>query len=385
MKFLILSCGTGEGHNSAAHAIEEKLIKLGHECEFCDPIALKSTGASKKVSGAYNGLIRNAPALFGVVYKIGAFYESTGLPSPVYWANKKYVKELYEHIVDGGFDCAIATHLYSMMALTELRRSYMPTLPAYGIMTDYTAIPFYSETALDGYFAPTEEAKAEMVKKHIPQEKIYVTGIPVSDKFSYPISREEARRQLDIPIGARVIAVMSGGVGCGNQVKLCKLIADAADEKDLIYVFTGKNEKLARKLEELSSEYENIISVTFTNEINLYINAADVVLSKPGGLSSTEIAASHIPLVHLKEIPGCETKNVEWFSSHGCSLPTKTERAAADSAVRILNDPSLAREMTENQKKYIPADASLDILVRIFAFIAQSKEKSKDKGDSVSE
>lgn len=104
MKVLLISCGTGEGHNSAAKAVMETLTQKGVECELIDPISLKSDNAKEKVSGTYNGIIKHVPFLFGIIYTIGKLYSFLPLPSPVKWANSKYSKELAEYIKKKEFD-----------------------------------------------------------------------------------------------------------------------------------------------------------------------------------------------------------------------------------------------------------------------------------------
>ena len=99
MKVLVLSCSTGEGHNSAANAVLNALEKRGVKCELSDPVAFQSERAKKMVASAYNNLIKRVPSAFGAIYKAGAWYSSTSLPSPVYYANAHYAERLYEYIL----------------------------------------------------------------------------------------------------------------------------------------------------------------------------------------------------------------------------------------------------------------------------------------------
>lgn len=98
MKVLILSCYTGEGHNSAARAVMEELQAHGIECEITDPVAFKSEKAQKFVSSFYNNMIKKTPAAFGALYKAGAIYDSTGITSPVYLLNAGYAENLNSYI-----------------------------------------------------------------------------------------------------------------------------------------------------------------------------------------------------------------------------------------------------------------------------------------------
>ena len=382
MKFLILSCGTGEGHNSAAKAVIENLTDKGHSCVFIDPITLKSQKASNIVAGAYNGLIRKAPRAFGFVYKLGALYEATRLPSPVYWANAKYADELYSLIKEEGFDAVISTHLYSMLAITAARKKYSLNIPVFGVLTDYTVIPFFRDAKLDLYFVPTETATEELGVRGVPKEKVYVTGIPVSKNFSHPMEKSEARRLLGIPSDKKIAVILSGGAGCGKQLKLTKSLLKSTDGNTLLYVFSGKNEKLKEKLSKLENVSERVKTVPFTPDVHLYVASADVVLSKPGGLSSTEIATANVPLVHLHEIPGCESANIRYFTSHGLSLPGRSVKKATAAAKRLLEDADAVSQMKENQKRVLPADPSEDISRIIFDYMEKRRKEREIEGNN---
>ena len=192
-KILILTCSTGEGHNSAARAIETVLRKRGVQCELADPVAFQSDRMKHMVSALYNNTIRTKPAVFGAVYKLGDLYCSAKLPSPVYWANAHYSAALEKYVVDNGFDAVICTHLYGMEAMTAIRRRNNGFVPCYGVLTDYTCIPFVEETELDGYFVPCQETRDYMVGKGYDPAILHITGIPVDDSFRELPDRADAR------------------------------------------------------------------------------------------------------------------------------------------------------------------------------------------------
>ena len=147
-KVLVLSCSTGEGHNSAAYAILEELESRGIEGIYQDPVSFKSERAKKLVANAYNQMIKKTPAMFGAVYKIGDWYSNSPLPSPVYHANRLYMAALWEYLEQETFDAVISTHLYGMEVMTAIRRKTNISLPCWGVLTDYTCIPFMAETEL---------------------------------------------------------------------------------------------------------------------------------------------------------------------------------------------------------------------------------------------
>ncbi len=367
MKILILSCNTGEGHHSAAKAIAEAAEKRGIEWELANPIAFKNERARKIVDASYNNMIKKTPKLFGAVYRLGTMYDRTSLTSPVYYTTSLCAKPLNDYIRAKGFDAVICTHLFGMEAMTAIRRRKMNDIPVYGVMTDYTSIPFFGETELDGYIIPHGELAAETADKGVPADKIYPFGIPVAGKFSNRIGRDAARELLKAPKDRRVYLIMSGGVGCGGISDLCDELIRADDGEYLACVMAGKNEKMTEQLSKRFANEPCIRIVPFTKEVNVYMEAADVMISKPGGLSSTEAAVSGIPIVHLMTIPGCETKNAEFFRSHGMSVLAEDIKDAAEKAKRFTFDSDAADEMRRCQAANTnprAADAILDLVMK---------------------
>jgi processive 1,2-diacylglycerol beta-glucosyltransferase len=352
-KVLILSCGTGEGHNSASRAIEDNLKSKGIECVTLDVLSFKSEKSKKGVCNLYSAVIRHVPAVFGAAYNLGKLYDDLNLPSPVYWYNARYSKKLYDYIIKNRFSSVICPHLFSMQAMTEIKRVYSLPIRVYGVLTDYTTIPFYRETDLDCYFVPTYEVGRRLVKKGISASKICVSGIPVNDKFVNDVTKEEARETLNLPKDKKIVAVLSGGAGCGKIFELCKKLKKGLSENALVLVFVGRNVKLKQKLENEFGGDEMFKIISFTDKLWLYLKASDVAISKAGGLSSTEIAVSNVPLVHLKAIPGLESANVKYFSKNGISCRADKVGEAVKDVNILLSDRRAAEEMKTRQSKVI--------------------------------
>lgn len=356
MKFLILSCGTGEGHNSAAKAIANYLIGKGETAEVRDVLSFKSERSRKRVTGAYGTIIRKTPWLFGLVYRLGAVYDRLKLPSPIFRYNAGYADRIYWYVKEHAFDAVICTHLFSMEAMTAIRKKYAEKIPSYGVLTDYTEVPFYKDTQLDGYFVPTDEVRGQLMKRGIGAEKIHVTGIPVDKKFGQRTERARAREIIEIPPEKKVIVVMTGGAGCGKIATLCKKLDKLTDGRHAIFLFTGNNTKLKQKLE---ARYggEKFRILPFTPYMHLYLKAADVVLSKAGGLSLTEAAVCRVPLVITKSIPGVESANVKYFIGNGLALYSAFAKGSAKSAMELLKNGQLAESVRRAQAEAVDSEA----------------------------
>lgn len=366
MKLLVLSCSTGEGHNSAARAVIEAARQRGIHCVLEDPVSFGGQRVKRAVANVYNNMIKDRPRMFGAVYRVGELFDRTGIASPVYFANAAYEKKLHEYLLAEGFDAVLCTHLYGMEAMAAVRRRDGYAIPCYGVLTDYTCIPFFGEPEMDRYFIAHEELHQELVEKGVPGERIEATGIPVSPRFGERVGRRQARESLGLPQASRVYLVMTGGVGCGDAGSLCAhLLAREAGDFQIV-VLTGRNEEMRKELTEHFREMtQHLTLVPFTREVDRYMEAADVLLSKPGGLSSTEAAVCGVPLVHVAAIPGCETKNAAFFAAHGMALWAKDLADAAEKACTLVREKDMAARMLTCQRENIHADAAERIVETI--------------------
>ena len=355
-KILILTCSTGEGHNSAAKAIETALKKRHVSCVIRDPVSFQSEKAEKLVAGLYNKTIKKTPHVFGAVYQLGQLYSQARLPSPVYWANARYAPALRRYICSEGFDAVICTHLYGMEAMTAIRRQGGFEIPCYGVLTDYVCIPFTDETDLTGFFVPTRECADFLIRRGIPAEKIRISGIPVDEKFRHLPGRESTRAVLNLPLQEHIYLIMTGGVGCENMEVLVRRMLRRMNEDEYLVVLTGRNDALRARIDALGDS--RCRTVPFTKQVELYLAACDVLLSKPGGLSTTEAAVAGTPMVHIHAIPGCETCNARFFASHSMALHAENNAQAAADAWKLANHPDKADAMRQLQHRFIRPDAA---------------------------
>ncbi len=361
MKVLILSCNTGQGHNTAGKAMLEALSMRGIPADMHDVLLFGGVKTSEIVSGSYVKMTQRSPKTFGRLYRVGEAISSDKVRSPIYYANKLYAERLGEFIENGGYDTVLSPHLFGAEAMTYLRQKRGMKTRSFGIATDYVCTPFWEETDVDLFFIPHEKLRADYEKKGFAPERLIATGIPVSHAFSEPVSRTVAREKLNIPMGARVMLLMSGSMGFGDLPDIVAELLRRSGDSDIVYTLVGNNAKMKEMLETRFASEARLRIVPFTKEVPLYMAASDVLLSKPGGLSSTEAAVKSIPLVHTAPIPGCETMNARFFDENGLSVCTKTPQEGALAALWLAGDREAAQRMVKAQREFINKNAADDI------------------------
>lgn len=361
MKALLLSCSTGEGHNHCALAVKEALEARGHQAEFLDMLHLCGEPRLIGVETVLNTISSKTPEVFGVIYRAGQMYSSTGITSPVYLANIRYADELCDLVEERQYDAVVCSHLFPMETLTFIRRHRGLDTRCYGVLSDYACIPFLEETELDRYFLPHEDVRRQCADAGMPAGRLTVTGMPISSSFFHREGKEKARAVLALPEGKKIYLVMTGGIGCGDALKLCRAIRAVPDDDSLIVVLCGRNGELRASIAEEYGEEGGVRAVPFTDRVAAYMSAADVLLSKAGGISSSESAAFGIPLVHTMAIPGVETLNAQFFADHGMSLFAENEDQAARFADRLIYDAAASARMMAAQRACVPRDGAARI------------------------
>lgn len=358
MEALILSCGTGGGHNAAGRAMLEALERRGHRAAMFNPYTLKSETAALRIDNAYIRVAQCAPRAFGAIYELGNLWRRLPGYSPVYYANGLMVDRMEEFLSKNHFDVVLMPHLFPAEILTHLKRRGLKVPKMIFVATDYTCIPFTEEPDCDAYVIPSEELRPEFLSWGIPADRIAPLGIPVSRRFSRPISRDEAASLLGLDPEKRYILVSGGSIGAGNVAailrSLCRLYR--FDENTRIVAICGSRSELSAQLRD---EYgERVLILDHTDRMDAYLRLSDVYLTKPGGLSSTEAAVMGVGLLHIAPIPGCETRNVAFFTKHGMSLAVDRQPGTLRRAIAEVEDPKFRRRMIDNQHRWVPSDAA---------------------------
>lgn len=363
MKVLILSCNTGAGHNSAALAIKEMMVKLGHDCVLKDALSYASQFVSDRVSNSYNSIVMHTPKAFGVGYRYckSKTYTPGKVKSASYALNMVYSKRLYEDILRGGYDAVLCTHVFAAQSMTHVKHKHKLDIPLYVIATDYAFCPYYDELDVNNYFISLEKVKKEFLARGIEEDKIIPTGIPVSDRFNVELSRNDARIKLGIYHDRFLCTIMSGSMGYGNIFGLIDKVLESNAENYEILVICGNNKKLREGISKRYANVQNVCAIGFTTDVHLFMKASDLIVTKPGGLSSTEAMVSNTPLILTSPIPGCETENYEILTSLGVAAGGDSVEEAVEAFISILNGTGAGERIREKQRKYINPNSARDI------------------------
>lgn len=361
MDVLVLSCGTGGGHNAAGEAVLEELLQRGHHAKLLNPYTLESDGLAAGINKTYIRTAQGMPRVFGAVYRIGDLYQKLPFRSPVYYVNKKMGYILSHFLERHSFDVVVMSHLFAGEILSNMKLRGLSTPKTVYIATDYTPIPFTGELVCDRYVIPAEELQEVFTWPGVSADRIVPLGIPVSAQFGEPIDQKTARSSLGLSPNRRYFLLSGGDIGAGSLYQALQILLDYyGKEKDIRFiVICGNNRRLYEKLTPFRGK--QVLLLRHTARMAEYMKACDLLITKPGGLSSTEAAASGTALIHISPIPGCEPANMEFFSRHGMSLAVESlQKELIPACDRLLRDDE-RQKLIANQKKYISPHAAADI------------------------
>ena len=350
MKLLILTCNTGGGHNSAARAIAQAAEDAGASCRVEDALRFLPGFDGKVISYGHTFVYRHLPSLFGIGYR----YEQRSGAGAFRVECSRGARRLGTYIADGGYDAVVSVHIFASFMLAKLRERGELNLPTFNVATDYTCSPGFAECNLDMNFVP-HDLMGEFVRCGLEPERVVESGIPVAREFGDSMPKARARAALGLPEDGPLALLMCGSMGCGPMSELAERLSEAMPEGGTLAVLCGTN---ARLCEEISAAgLKNVTAVGFTRRVSTWMDAADLMISKPGGSTSTETMSKRLPMIVINAVPGCETKNLEYLTSRGCAVSAPTEDIPA-LAREILLNGELAHKMKANMEIYFPHGAA---------------------------
>ena len=344
---LILSLATGEGHNSAARALAEECRARGDECTVLDAYRSTSLFAYGIVRMAYFLASGAMHREYGFFYR----YSERAVGNRFYAAlarfhNGNLARRMKGVIEREKPDAVIFTHVFCGQILEALRRRGQLSVPAVGVLTDFTVHPRWERfPSLGALVTPHGDISKIALSRGYAPECLFPLGIPIHPKYKSRRTKQEARQLLGLPADESIVLLMSGSTGYGAAVRYVKE-ADRASHPFRILSVSGRNRKNFKKISRLRTEHP-LTAVGFSDQIELLMDAADLLVTKPGGLSSAEALSRGLPMILTEPIPGHEVRNEEFLLSHGAALSLSHPRELAPLIDHLLGDEeqleSLAR------------------------------------------
>lgn len=367
MKALIFTITAGEGHNVTAAAIQEELTGRGASCEIVNMYAATNRLVHVLSAKGYLFVTHRLNRLHGLVYGMlekrkGNAYKPS-LTRFFYSGMAKKAKKLIDGIAP---DVIVSTHTYASMILDIAKQKYGLSVKTVAVETDFTMHPCSEEgLRLEKLVTACEAIVPAARKKGFTEEQILPIGIPIRPCFSLSHTKKEACEAFGLDPAKPTLLLAGGSMGHGALFKTLKRL-DRAEGEFQLAVVCGTNKRMKKKID-TSHFTKTICNPGYTHRIDLLMDAADLLISKPGGLTSSEALAKRLPMLISDRIHGQETRNANLLVAHGTAfLPAKGE-SVAHAAVRLLASPDVLSEARRNTDKLRKPFSTASLCDALFA------------------
>ncbi len=380
-RVLFLSAAVGVGHTAAAQAVRAALAALdpGIESQTVDSYKYAASIFSKVVADGYIGMVKTVPQVYSYIYDRAE--RATHVPAFRRFVSQYTASNLRKFVDDNKPDLVVCTHAFPCGVMSEYKRQFDPELPVVGIVTDFVVHPFWIYNNIDAYSVATPEMSRALLARGVRGERILLSGIPVDPRFATPrLPVDALRAELDLPRDRPVVLIMGGGVGIGPLEKMMRALGRI--ERPLAaVVIVGRNRKLERRVIAAAETTAYPLRVHgFVNNVFDYMHACDVLLSKPGGLTSSEALAARVPMVLVKPLPGQEERNTRYLVSRQAAIRATGEAQLAAAVTAVLGSPERRAELAERIDVLRHPDAAHRVAERIVTLLERRSVAARASG-----
>lgn len=368
MRVLIFTASAGNGHNSSAKRITEKLLEKDKDTVI-ETVDIYKNYASKikawTMETGYFFLCHHFVNLYNHYYKQSE--SSTVENRDKSKVNKEVYPILYgmlKKIYDFKPDVIVSTYIFASVALNNIKRYYPIPATTACMCLDYGISPYWEccTNGLDYMFLTNEEMVQEFKDKGFRDEQLIVTGIPVSDRFNTPVDKKEARERLGLDPNLFTIVLTTQSF---FPIKNKKIFSELKKVKTplQIIVVNGKNKQCKKEIDKLirkSNLPHKFISLGFTDKIVEIFSASDIIIGKAGGLFSTEQINLGLPGLIVDKLPQQEVYNKQYLIDNNCALPI-TKDSIADNIIHLINNPDSQKLLRDSALKIRKPNALEDI------------------------
>ncbi|HCC00468.1 MAG TPA: galactosyldiacylglycerol synthase [Ruminococcaceae bacterium] len=349
MKVLILTNTAGQGHNATAKSLCERLQEKGAECRILDSYHYISPPLYQAIAHGYLWATSITPLAYGRAYRIAETREQNRSRYSLLNIANSIMSMKIDRFFEREFlpDVIVCTHIFSAQlvnAMCQSNRVYSKTI---GIVTDFTIHPFWQDVGYIDYLVTASELlERQAVKRGIDANKLLPLGIPISEKFSHSVEKKVARQALGIDPDRFTVLVMGGSMGHGNLAGIVREI-DHLDNDFQVLAVCGNNHRAYEKIQNLKTK-KTVHCYGFVDNVDVMMDAANCIITKPGGLTVSEALAKNLPILMTNPIPGQEDRNVEFLLNNGMAVNITSTYPADEALYQLFLMPKKLENMESN-------------------------------------
>lgn len=360
-RIILMYISEVSGHHSATIAIEKAVHILDPKAEVLNINGFNYTNpiSEKVVNSIYMGVIKKFPKVWDYLYdnpKIAR--RISNMKERLHKFNAPKIKKLFDEFMPDAVAC---TQAFPCGMAADFKKHYQSSLPLVAILTDYAPHTYWIYNTVDYYVCPADAVAERLIQKGVAPEKIRVLGIPFSPEFNNPVSKNEIMNRLNINNGCGNILIMGGGQGLGPIESIVRSLEKIKKPINVIIV-TGTNKKLYARLERKAKQFKNnILLFSYVSKMNELMSVADIIITKPGGITTSEALSKNLPMIIINPIPGQEASNADFLCQNNAALQVADPKRIYLTVERLLNNPAQLKSVRDAAAQISKPNASMDI------------------------
>lgn len=374
---LVLSASVGAGHLRAAQAMELALRQLAPHANVrnIDVLTLTNAGFRRVYGKAYLDLVNKAPHVLGYIYD---HLDKPRRPDSKrdrfrLALEKLNLKQFSDFIQGGAWDVVVNTHFLPAEIIANLRREGKLAIPQISVTTDFETHRLWVNQPCERYTTATEEGAAYLRHWGVPADHVRVTGIPIHPLFSEPKDRGACLQRQGLAGDRPVVLQLAGGFGVGPIEQIYRGMLSIELPLQIVVV-AGRNEDARKELEQIDVPDRHQARIFgFTDQIDELMAAADIVLSKPGGLTTSEVLARGTAMAIINPIPGQESRNSDFLLENGAAIKINNVSTLPMKLTNLLKDPGRLESLKTNARRIAKPQAAFDIARLALQWIPDSQ------------
>jgi processive 1,2-diacylglycerol beta-glucosyltransferase len=367
-KVLLMYISRVSGHRQASMAISKSLKKFMPDA---DVMSINGFGYNyplleQVVNAAYMTVIRHTPKVWDYLYDNPKVVKrSANLRR---FLNKSSHKKLAKLFKEFPADTVVCSQAFPCSMVADYKTSNKLSFTLIGVLTDFAPHSYWINEGVDYYIVPSEDTKERFIKKGVPADKIRVFGIPIRYKFAERLDERKTRESLGLASDVPTVLVMGGGQGLGSMKEAVKALI-ASEESLQLIVVAGSNQKLFKWLKKVSAKSsKKILCYDYASNIDELMEAATLIVTKSGGMTTAECLAKGLPMVIITPLPGQEARNTDFLLEKGVAVHVHDIRNLAEEVELLLRSPQRLKAMSvaafESGKPHAADDIARLVIAR---------------------
>jgi processive 1,2-diacylglycerol beta-glucosyltransferase len=344
---LLMYISKVSGHRQASMAISKSIKRLMPDAEV---MSINGFGYNypileSVINTAYMSVIRHTPKVWDYLYDNPKVVKrSANLRK---FLNKSSHKKLAKLFRDFPADTVICSQAFPCGMVADYKVATGSKLTVVGVLTDWAPHSYWIHEGVDHYVVPSEDTKERFIKKGVPAHKIHVHGIPIRYTFVEKLDKHLVRKDLGLALDVPTVLIMGGGQGLGKMKGAVKSLM-ASERVIQMIVIAGANVKLFRWLNRIAKTApKKIIAYDYANNVHELMEAADMIVTKPGGMTTSECLAKGLPMVIISPLPGQEARNTDFLLEKGIAIYVHDIKDLAEEVDILLRSPERLKAMAQ--------------------------------------